>query len=306
MSREQRDRINAKLGRPDAAAFANLSIEQVRAGFAGFMATMQVPAGTRSSATTLGSRPALLVETEGRASAGTILYFHGGAYSMGSPQTAMALTASLVARTGMQSFSLDYRLAPEHPFPAAIEDCLAAYRDLLDQGAAPRSIAFAGDSAGGGLCITTCLSARSEGLPLPAAIVTFSGGFDATRSGESMDTKDGIDPFFTRNSLNASGSMYLGGADPHQELLSPALLADLAGFPPLMLQVGTNELLLDDSTRLAKRARDAEVDVILDVTANVPHVFQGYNGVLEEADHALDRAALFLAQHVSAGKKVAS
>lgn len=298
MSREQRDHIKAELGRPGVAASSDRSIEQIRADFARFMATMRVPAGTRSHSTTLGARRALLVEAERGTRPGTILYFHGGSCLMGSPETGMPLTASLVVRTGMRSYSLDYRLAPEHPFPAAIEDCVAAYRDLLDQGVAPASIAFAGDSAGGGLCVTSCLKARSEGLPLPSAIVTFSAGLDFTRTGESADTKDGIDPFFTRESFHASGGMYLGGADPRQELLSPAIYADLKGFPPLLLQVGTNELLLDDSTRLAKRARDAEVDVILDVTANVPHVFQGYNGVLEEADQALDRAALFLAQHV--------
>ena len=298
MSREQRERIKAELGRPGVAASSDRSIEQIRADFARFMATMRVPAGTCSHSTTLGTRRALLVEAERGTRPGTILYFHGGSCLMGSPETGMPLTASLVVRTGMRSYSLDYRLAPEHPFPAAIEDCVAAYRDLLDQGVAPASIAFAGDSAGGGLCVTSCLKARSEGLPLPSAIVTFSAGLDFTRTGESADTKDGIDPFFTRESFHASGDMYLGGADPRQELLSPAIYADLKGFPPLLLQVGTNELLLDDSTRLAKRARDAEVDVILDVTADVPHVFQGYNGVLEEADQALDRAALFLAQHI--------
>lgn len=298
MSREQRERINAELGQPRVAASSARSIEQIRAGFAAFMATMQVPTGTRSDATTLGSRRALLVEPEQAARPGTILYFHGGSNLMGSPETGMSLTASLVVRTGMRSFSLDYRLAPEHPFPAAIEDCVAAYRDLLDQGIAPTSIAFAGDSAGGGLCITSCLKARDEGLPLPGAIVAFSAGLDYTRTGKSVDTKNGIDPFFTRENFRASGDAYLAGADPKQALLSPAIFGDLAGFPPLLLQVGTNELLLDDSTRLAERARDAEVDVILDVTANVPHVFQGYNGQLEEADQALDRAALFLTQHV--------
>ncbi|MCS2159017.1 alpha/beta hydrolase [Scandinavium sp. H11S7] len=298
MSHEQREEIKMKLGLPAVAASSDRSIEQIRAGFAAFMKTMRIPSGTLVSNTTLGGQRALIVERETDKRAGTILYFHGGSFLMGSPETGMALTASLVVRTGIRSISLDYRLAPEHPFPAAIEDCTAAYRELLEQGVDPASIVFAGDSAGGGLCITTCLKARSEGLPLPAAILTFSAGLDATRSGASVDTKNGIDPFFTRESFRASGGMYLADADPHQELLSPAVYANLTGFPPLLLQVGTNELLLDDSTRLAERARDAEVDVILDVTANVPHVFQGYNGVLEEADNALDRAALFIRQTI--------
>ncbi len=128
--------------------------------------------------------------------------------------------------------------------------------------------------------------------------MAFSPGLDGTRTGESMDTKAGIDPYFTRQSLQVTGAMYLAGQDPHQELISPALFGDLTGFPPMLLQVGTNEVLLDDSTRLAARARAAGVDVILDVTADVPHVFQAFTGVLDEADHALDRAALFLVQHV--------
>lgn len=135
---------------------------------------------------------------------------------------------------------------------------------------------------------------------MPGAIVAFSPSLDHTRSGASMDTKAGIDPFFTREGMAHTGDLYLGGQDPNQELLAPAILADLTGFPPLLLQVGTNELLLDDSVRLAERARDAEVDVILDVTAGVPHVFQSFIGQLDEADHALDRAALFLTQHLSA------
>lgn len=135
-------------------------------------------------------------------------------------------------------------------------------------------------------------------MPLPAAIVAFSAGLDTTRTGESIDTKAGIDPLFTRESLERTAGMYLAGQDPHQPLLSPAVLADLRGFPPILLLAGANEMMLDDSTRLAARARAADVDVILDITADVPHVFQSFNGVLDEADQALDRAALFLGQHL--------
>ena len=152
---------------------------------------------------------------------------------------------------------------------------MAAYRALLDQGLAASSIAFAGDFAGGGLCVTTGLAARAAGLSMPTAIVAFSPGLDHTRSGASMDSKAEVDPFFTREGLWHTGELYLAGQDPHQNLLSPAMFADLTGFPPLQ-QVGTNEMLLDDSTRLAERARVAGVDVILDVTARVPQVFQTF------------------------------
>lgn len=134
---------------------------------------------------------------------------------------------------------------------------------------------------------------------LLSAAVAFSPGFDATRTGASMDAMAGIDPILTRESLQAAGQLYLAGADPSQELLTPATLADPAGFPPMLLQAGTNEVLLDDSVRMAERARNARVDVILDITAGVPHVFQTYAGVLDEADKALERAALFLRRHLA-------
>lgn len=148
---------------------------------------------------------------------------------------------------------------------------------------------LARDSAGGGLTITTMLAARDAGLPLPAAAVAFWPGLDATRTGESMTTKHGIDPMFTLESLQRLGVHVLAGQDPHQPLLSPAVYADLAGLPPLLIQVGSNEVLLDDSTRLTTRAAAAGVNVILDVTADVPHVFQSFTGSLDEADAALDR-----------------
>jgi monoterpene epsilon-lactone hydrolase len=298
MSREQREKIDAMLRQPRPRG--PRSVEEIRAGFRAAMAKMIVPSGLCTAPATLGSRPALLVEVEqqSRARAGTILYFHGGGYVIGSPETALSLTGHLVIKTGFRAFSLDYRLAPEHPFPAAIEDALSAYRALLDSGVEPASIAFAGDSAGGGLSVATCLAAREAGLPLPGAIVGFSPDLDATRTGESMDTKAGVDPIFTRESLAHTLALYLAGQDPTRPLLSPAVCADLSGFPPMLLQAGSHELLLDDATRLAARAWRAGVDVVLDITAEVPHVFQSYAGVLDEADEALERAALFLTQRL--------
>ncbi|MFJ8628978.1 alpha/beta hydrolase [Kitasatospora sp. NPDC093550] len=320
MSREQRIRVDEILRRPGPGG--PHSVEEIRAGFRELMAGMIVPCGIRTAPTTLGGRPALHVEPtgggpdggkDGRKSdgpgggkadgpgGGTILYFHGGGFVFGSPETALSLTGNLVTRTGLPAFSLDYRLAPEHPFPAAPDDALNAYRDLLDRGEDPATVVLAGDSAGGGLAVTTCLAARDAGLPLPAAVLAFSPSADATRTGESMDTKEGIDPIFTREALAHTGAMYLADADPRHPLLSPAVHADLTGLPPMLIQVGANEVLLDDSTRLAARASAAGVDVVLDVTADAPHVFQAFAGVLDEADEALDRAALFLRQRVRAG-----
>lgn len=307
VSREQRQALDAKLRSftpifdPDRSLDdARASIQQARDSFAALMDTMRVPDGFRTTQTELAGLPTLRFETTGTPRLGTILFFHGGSFVAGSPKTHLGLTGSLVVRTGLTAYSVAYRLAPEHPFPAAIDDTTSAYRGLLEAGHDPATIVFAGDSAGGGLTITTLLRARQWGLPMPAAAVAFSPGLDSAGTGASNVTKAGIDPILTKESVQPNRDLYRAGASPEQELLSPVTHADLTGFPPLLLQVGTNEILLDDSTRLAERARDAEVDVILDVTAGVPHVFQTYTGVLDEADLALDRAALFLTQHLTA------
>ncbi|HVV85856.1 MAG TPA: alpha/beta hydrolase [Kofleriaceae bacterium] len=295
MTRAQRVAIDALLRRPRPRP---RDVAELRTGFATLMSQMRIAEGVRRSDTTLAGRRAVLVEAARAQRPGTILYLHGGSGVIGSPETAMCLTAALVARTGVRALSLDYRLAPEHPFPAGLDDVLAAYRALLDGGAEAESVVVAGDSAGGGLAVGALLLARDAGVSMPAAVVAFSGGFDYTRTGASMDGKAGQDPLFTRDSLGVTAAMYLGGAEPDQPLLSPATRADLRGFPPMLLQVGTNELLLDDSTRLAARACAAGVDVVLDITADAPHVFQAFTGLLDEADEALDRAALFLSQRL--------
>jgi epsilon-lactone hydrolase len=298
MSTQQREKIDAMLRqfRPEGPP---PSTEEERAWYAEFSRRWIVPDGIRTTETKMAGLRTLLVEPEGQSRPGTILFFHGGSWVLGSPQTDLCLTAGLVVRTGFRAYSPDYRLAPEHPFPAGIEDTLSAYRALLDDGTDPSAIAFAGDSAGGGLTITTCLAARDAGLPPPAAIAAFSPGLDLTRTGQSFHTKAGIDPILTPAGLERTGAMYLAGQDPRQPLLSPAVAADLTGFPPMLLQAGTNELLLDDSTRLAARATAAGVDNILDITAGVPHVFQTWaGGPLDEADQALDRAAQFIRQRI--------
>jgi monoterpene epsilon-lactone hydrolase len=296
MSNVQRERLDEQLR--GTGVGPELSIEETRENFAKMMNGMPVPEGIRTEETSLGGRPALRVSPDAAAGAGTLLYFHGGSHVVGSPRTALGLTAGLVVRTGITGISLDYRLAPEHPFPADVEDVVAAYRELLDQGHAPGSIAFAGDSAGGGLTITGALAAREAGLPMPAALVLFSPGVDATRAGESMVTKAAADPLLDRASVDRMSSLYVVDQDRRDPLLSPAVTADLTGLPPMLVQVGTNELLLDDARRLALRASDAEVDVVLDITAKVPHVFQSFTDALDEAGEALDRAALFLRQLV--------
>ena len=296
MSHLQRERLDAQLR--GTGVGSEQSVDELRENFAKLMYAMPVPEGVRVHDTSLGGRPALRVTPETAATAGTLLYLHGGSHVVGSPRTALGLTASLVVKTGFPAISLDYRLAPEHPFPADVEDVVAAYRELLEQGHVPESIAFAGDSAGGGLTIAGALAAREAGLPMPAAIVAFSPGLDATRSGASMVTKADADPLLDRASLDRMSNLYVADNDRRNPLLSPAATADLTGLPPLLLQVGTNEMLLDDARRLALRASDAEVDVVLDITAKVPHVFQSFTGVLDEAGEALDRAAYFLHQHV--------
>jgi epsilon-lactone hydrolase len=304
MSAVQRERLDAQLR--GAGVGSEQSVGEIRENFVQLMNTLPVPEGTRVQETSLGGRPALRVspdaaldaEGDAAARAGILLYLHGGSHVVGSPWTALGLTAGLVLRTGMPGISLDYRLAPEHPFPADVQDVVAAYRELLEQGHAPGSIALAGDSAGGGLTIAGALAARDAGLPLPAAIVAFSPGLDATRTGQTMVTKADADPLLNRASLDRLSNFYVAGQDRRNPLLSPAVTADLTGLPPILVQVGTNEMLLDDARRLALRASDAEVDVVLDITAKVPHVFQSFTGVLDEADEALDRAALFLRQRV--------
>ncbi|MEU3681657.1 alpha/beta hydrolase [Streptomyces sp. NPDC030592] len=299
MSRQQRDALDALL-RSAPRAETPPTPEEQREGFAAAL-TRPAPDGVVSRRTVLGGRPALELDPDTASGPGRLLYLHGGGYVVGSPDTHAGLAGELARRAGLRAVSVDYRLAPEHPFPAAVDDGLAAYRELLSTGTDPRDLVLAGDSAGGGLGIATLLAAREAGLPQPAAVALFSPWADLTLTGGSIRSKEGADPIFTGADVRAYADLYVGAGDRAAPLASP-VFADLAGLPPLLVQAGANEVLLDDAVRLAGRAGADDVEVTLEVGPGLPHVYQLHYGRLEEADAALDRAARFLTAHLGAGR----
>ena len=214
-------------------------------------------------------------------------------YVLGDAFLAADLASQIGRRTRAKVISVDYRLAPEHPYPAAVDDALAAYEALLQDGTAPKDIAFAGESAGGGLAVATLVNARDHGLPMPAAAYLMSPYADLTLAGTTMETKGEVDVLMSRENLQSRVSDYTSGRDAALDLISP-IFADLSGLPPLVIQAGTHEVLLDDAVRLARQAAIADVDVTLDITPGVPHVFQSFYPILDEAVAALDRAGQLL------------
>ncbi len=281
-----------------------LNIAERREQFAA-MFTRPLPADLGVSATTLGGRSALELRTATPGTAGedVLLYLHGGGFVVGSARATAHLPAALLRHLDGRAVSLDYRLAPEHAFPAAPDDCLAAYRELLDSGVEPRRLVIAGDSAGAALAVVTMMRARDAGLPMPAAAVLFSPAVDLTLSGASMRSKDGVDPFFAPADLEWLFDRYLAGGDGAAPEASP-VFADLTGLPPLLIQVGSSELLLDDAVRLAGRAGADEVEVTLEVAPRQPHVFQ-LDAESAEAAAALERAGRFLATRLRGEKEEA-
>jgi len=259
--------------------------------------------GVTVTAAELGGVPTAEVTVDGVEPRHVILYFHGGVYAIGDAFQAAGLAAQIGRRTDARVISVDYRLAPEHPYPAAVDDALAAYQALLERGVAPSDIAFAGESAGGGLAVATLVNARDHGLPLPAAAYVMSPYADLTLAGTTIDTKSTADPLLSRELLQPRVTDYTAGHDPALGLISP-VFADLSALPPLIIQAGTHEVLLDDAIRLARQAATADVAVTLDITPGVPHVFQAYSPILDEAAAALDRAGQLLSAHLTSAERV--
>ncbi len=226
------------------------------------------------------------------ADSGAVLYLHGGAYVLGSVRTCREFVSRLARATKMRALTLDYRLAPEHPFPAALEDATSAYRWLLGQGFDPAQIIIAGDSAGGGLTLATLVALRDAGEALPAGAVCISPWMDLALTGASIRDKAKADPILGRVSLDMYAGYYAGERELSFPLISP-LYADLTGLPPLLIQVGTDEILLDDATRCAENARKVGVDVTLEIWDEMFHVFQ-LVPFLPETTKAVGRIAEFV------------
>jgi epsilon-lactone hydrolase len=270
------------------------TIEEMRAGSE---MTMQLIGVARDGVTvtdrTLAGRRALQLDPPGARTDRVVLYLHGGGYVMNTVDTHVKLAGGVGVAAGCRVVNFDYRMGPEDPFPAAVHDALAGYKALLDEGIPASSIVISGDSAGGGLTIATLVSARDAGLPQPAAGVVFSPWTDLEGIGASMDANVGVDLMIERKTMFGVGQMYLGGADVRSPLAS-VIYADLRGIAPLLIQVGSHEVLLDDSTRLALNAISAGVAVTLEAYPEMQHVFQSALGQLPESDDALARAGAFM------------
>jgi acetyl esterase/lipase len=271
----------------------NASVEETRAGFEQMASLFPVDADIKREVVSAGGVKAEWVSAPDADAGRAVLYLHGGGYVIGSINTHRSLAARLSRASKARVLVIDYRLAPEHPHPTAVDDSVAAYRWMLSQGLKPARIAVAGDSAGGGLTVATLVAIRDAKLPLPAAGACLSPWVDLEGIGESMTTKAGVDPIVQKAGLLQMAAAYLGGKDARTPLAAP-LYADLSGLPPLLIQVGTAETLLDDASRLAERARKAGVMVSYEPWESMIHVWHLFAPMLDEGQQAIDRIGEFV------------
>jgi acetyl esterase/lipase len=300
-------KVRAKVSHPGVEAITVLladsglaagSILEQREAMAA-MASAPPPEGVTVESMTLGGRAAERLAPEGVTSDSVVLYLHGGGYCIGSLGTHRGLGGRIALAAGCPVVTLDYRLAPEHPFPAALDDTCSAYRHLLALGIRPEHIAIAGDSAGGGLTVAALLALRAADVPLPAVAACLSPWVDLTQSSATYNTLAELDPMVSKSGLDLMAEAYLGEEDPHNELASPLFAADFSGFPPACIEVGEYEVLLHDATGLAERMADAGVSVSLTVWPELVHVFQAFPASLvPEADRSIATVGAFLADHL--------
>lgn len=271
----------------------DITVEQMRQRFLDAANLFPVPPDIKREPVQAGGVQAEWVSAPGASVEHTVLYLHGGGYCIGSIDTHRDLAGRISRASGARLLVIDYRLAPEHRFPAAVDDATSAYRWLLAQGAEPAKTVIAGDSAGGGLTVATLVALRDAGDPLPAAAVCISPWVDLEGSGESMTTKADVDPMVQKEGLLKMAEAYRGDADARHPLVSP-IYADLKGLPPMLIQVGTWETLLDDASRLAERAKAAGVDVSYEPWEGMIHVWHFFAGMLPEGQQAIDRIGEYI------------
>ena len=272
---------------------------QARARMERQMALLPRPPGLAVRDAPLGRIPALRL---GPADAPPLLWLHGGAFCLGSPRTHLAMVGDLARRAGMRAALPAYRLAPEHPFPAGLDDCLTAWLALLAEGEGPERIALGGDSAGAGLAFALLADLLRAGLPRPAAVVAFSPWVDLTLSGESLRSLAPVDALLPAARLPEIRDLYLAGADPRDPRASPVFGA-YPGAPPVLIQASRAEILRDDAIGMAERLGEDGGNVTLDLWPAVPHVWQVFSGWLPEASAALDRAAAFLRRQLASAAR---
>lgn len=277
----------------------NPTIEQLRAGFAALAKQYPPAQDAVFDRVDASGVAAEWVSIKSSDPGPVILYFHGGGYCIGSAETHRDLVSRLCRAAGGRALSVDYRLAPENPHPAAVEDGVAAYRWLRRQAIPARSIVVAGDSAGGGLTLATLLALRAAGDELPAAAICMSPVTDLAKEGDSMRTKVDVDPMVNPRSSTRYAQMYIADTDAKTPLASP-LYADLKGLPPLFVLVGTSEVLLDDSTRFAKKAEAAGTSCRLEVWEEMVHIWPFFAAELPEGRLAIDRMGSFIREHAAA------
>jgi epsilon-lactone hydrolase len=273
-------------------------LREQRPLFEEMMAAAPVPGDVVTTHGRLGGVPVSYVGIPGTTTGGVIMYFHGGFFAIGSAADSVGLASDLARHARMQVVTVDYRLAPEHPYPAAADDAMTAYRALLDSGQDVARVAIAGESAGANLAVATLTAIGRAGLPQPTSAFLMSPWVDLAGTGQSITAKADVDPIITADAVHIRARDYLNGADASDPSVSP-VYGSLAGLPPLLIQAGSHEILLDDAIRLAARAAYDDVAVTLDVVPGVPHVFQSFASVLDEGAAALTRAGAFLQDHLA-------
>jgi monoterpene epsilon-lactone hydrolase len=275
------------------------SLEERRAALDASAGAMPVPDGVIVEPTTVADRPAEWLSPIRPTEDGVVLYLHGGGYCLGSIHSHRNLAARIALAFGGRVLTLDYRLAPEHPYPAALDDARRAYAELLGSVTSPERIAVAGDSAGGGLTVALLLGLRDAGLPQPAAAVCLSPWVDLTQSASTYASRADVDPFVDKLGLDLMAAAYSAGATVYEPLVSP-LFGDMRGLAPQLVQVGDAEVLLDDALALRDTARAAGVDVTFDHWPDMVHVFQAFPPeILPQSDESIDKVGTYLRQRLS-------